>query len=400
MPETAVKTEARTRPQIAAENLLHRLKNRSERIDRVRRGVCLVNAGKYEQAEATFRDVMADGEEDHSVSSYLAASLLGKGAPEAAADQFDRIVAEDSAQTTARIRHALALWSAQKCNEAIESLRSGIRENPECAELHFQLGTLLAAREHYEEAELRFTQVLNINPDHTSALVSYALCCAVRNAPNEALTYLRRAQARKPEDARIGLLLSQTAKALRQQGLAVRIRAQMPDTETANDQREIEELSRVIEGDPEFVDAFLTLPADRIDQRVFSLLLMTLQTALSRRPEHSELHYHCGRVLERLGRFDDAIEANERAVAIDPTFARALIELGKLYQKTDRMTDAKTRLERAIAAGAEYPDVYYLLGNVYQKQGLVSRARSAYRRALILNERYEAALTALKALPA
>ena len=405
--------ETKESPQAKVEDILYRIKTDTERLQRVRKGVCLINAGKYEEAEAAYGRLLDDARPNPStyqpalpnqkstvaVSSGMAASLIGRGDPAAAVDQFDDIVTDDPGQITARIRHALTLWSSKKCDEAVASLREGIRENPECAELHFQLGTLLAAKAEYDEAELRFTQALNIDPDHTESLVSYSLCCAVRNAPSEALSYLRRAQARRPGDARVGLLLSQTAKAVRQQGLAVRVRAQMPNEHETDDTRELAELVRIVETDPEFADAFLTLPADRVDDRVFTLFLRSLQTAISRRPENCELHHQCARVLDRLGRHDDAIKAHERAIEIDPKCVRALIALAKLYQKTDRAADAKTRIEQAIKAGGEYADVYYLLGNIYRDEGRVIRARSAYRHALILNKRYEAASQALEALP-
>lgn len=397
-------TEASTPDK--AKDLLYRIQADAERLQQIRRGVCLINAGKYEEAETAYQHMLTEGNGHESVTkptvpvnSGVAASLIGRGDAAAAAGQFDRIVADNPEQVTARIRHALTLWTAKKCDEAIASLRDGIRENPECAELNFQLGTLLAAGEDYDEAELRFTQALNIDPDHTESLVSYSLCCAVRNAPSEALNYLRRAQARRPGDPRVGLLLSQTAKAVRQQGLSIRVRAQMPGDKEPDDARDIEELGRTVEADPEFVDAFLALPDSRVDERTFSLLLEALQTAITRQPKDSELHHQCARVLDRLGRKDEAIQEHERAVQIEPKFTRALIELAKLYRKTDRSEDAKTRLTRAIQAGAEYADVYYLLGNIYRDEGRVIRARSAYRHALKLNSRYEAASEALQALP-
>lgn len=386
--------------------LLHILKNHYASLNQIRRGVCLLNAGRHAAAEAAFRSAIRHGCTDLSLSSYLAASLIGQRKPKAAALEFAQTLEHARGlerppdDGTRRIRQALSLWSAGDREEAIEVLRKAIRSSPDCAELHFQLGTMLTSWERYEEAELRFTQVLNIDRDHTEALVSLSLCCAVRHAPGEALPHLQRAQARRPHDARIGLLLARAAKAVGQQGFSVRTRAEMPDDDVVDDERGIEELSRVIESEPDFVDAFLMIPVAEVDERVFAVLLKTLERALERQPEHAELHFHCGRVLGRLGRPQDAIDQNERAVALNPGYTRALIELAELYRKTDRNADATTRLERAIAAGAEYADVYYLLGNLYRDQGQVGRARSAYRQALILNERYEAALQALEALPA
>lgn len=380
--------------------LLESLKNRFQAADQVRRGVCLLNAGQYEQAEAAFRRALSYGGTDKSLPSYLAAALLGQARPSAAAEQFSRAVEQDPRRSATRIRHALTLWSAGRSDEAIQSLREGIRRHPEQGELHFQLGTLLVSLEKYEEAELRFTQALNIDGDHTEALVSLAMCCGIRNAPSEALQHLQRAQVREPHDARIGLLLAQAASAIQRQEFPVRARAQMPEGDRMDDEQGIEELSRVLADDPDFVDACLAIPIGEVDESIFAMLLATLRLALERQPTHAELHYHCGRVLARLGRSEDAICENECAVKIDPTFIRALIELGKLYSQTDCSADATARLEQAIAAGAEYADVHYLLGNLYGNQGFLGRARSAYRRALVLNDRYEAAQKALEALPA
>ncbi len=386
----------RTGPE--SEELLQSIKSRFQAANHVRRGVCLLNAGQFDAAAAAFARAAQHGSTDGSLPSYLAACLVGQGKPAEAAEQLARVAYKNEADTAAVVRCALALSSAGRQDEALRSLRDGIHNSPECAELHFQLGTLLTELEQYDEAELRFTQVLSIDRGHTEALVNLALCRGLRGAPTEALSYLQRAQARRPHDARIGLLLSQAAKAVQQRGLTVRVRAQV-EADPCADTKGIEELSNVIGSDPDFVDAFLSIPVGQVDEQFFAMLLKTLEKALERQPEHAELHFHCGRVLERLGRREDAIGENERAVRIDPTCTRALIELGRLYRQTDRDADAATRLEQAIAAGAEYADVYLLLGNLYRDRGQIGRARNAYRRALTLNDRFEAAQKALASLP-
>ena len=87
------------------------LKARYEAAGEVRRGVCLLNAGRYGQAAASFRAAMDRGCGDKSLPSYLAACLLAEGEPEAAAKQFARIVDQDRTQSAARVRRALALWT-------------------------------------------------------------------------------------------------------------------------------------------------------------------------------------------------------------------------------------------------------------------------------------------------
>ena len=398
MPKAVAQQNETRSTRLSTAELMALLKSQYQAADQVRRGVCMLNAGRYDEATAAFSDAQRLGSTDRSLPSYIAGCLVGQGRVDEAARQWAREAEEVPNDSVSRIRHAQALWAAGKAGTAIDALRRAVRDDPECAELHFQLGTMLAAMEKFDEAELRFTQALTIDRGQAEALISLALCCGARGAAHEAVTYLQRAQARRPHDARIGLLLAQAAKAMQQQGLTVRLRAHVAEVESNEDRRGIEELSRLIEADPDFVDAFLSIPAGEVDERVFAMLLSTLEVALERQPEHAELHFHCGRVLDRLGRRADAIGANERAVEIDPTFTRALIELGKLYRDTDRTEDATTRLEQAIVAGAEYADVYYLLGNLYRDQGQVSRARNAYRRALAINNGYEAAQQALVGL--
>lgn len=399
MPEATNPPTDKLRSTPSNTELVGLIRAHFQACDDVRRGICLLNAGHYDDAAGLFARADKFARASDSLPAYLAACLLGRGDPDAATEQFDKMLQADSKHIAGRIRRAHALWQGGKRDQAIESLRDGVGENPESAELHFQLGTLLAALEQYDEAELRFTQTLSIDRDHVEALVSLAMCRGLRHAPTEALTFLQRAQSRRPHDARIGLLLAQAAKAVHQRGQAVRIRADMPIQEPTPDQRGIEELSRVIEADPDFVDAFLSISVGGVNEQVFAMLLATLELALERQPEHAELLYHCGRVLDRLGRREDAICLNERAVRIDPKFTRALIELGKLYRATDRGEDATARLEQAVEAGADYADVHFLLGNLYHDRGQWNRARIAYRRALTINKDYQAAQKALEALP-
>lgn len=366
----------------------------------VRRGLCLLNAGRFGEASAEFTQAAALGGTDESLPSRLAACLIGERRFTEAAEQFAREVEERGGSPVALIRSALSLSASGRPGEAIAALREAIGSQAECAELHFQLGTLLTTVGQYEEAELRFAQALSIDRSHSEAMVSLALCHGLsgRAGTGNALSVLQRAQRLKPHDTRIAVLLAQAAQAQQQEGRSPHLSTNMPGEELDTDHAGIDELSRAIEAEPDFVDAFLSIPEPEVNRQVYSMLLSTLRVALDRQPEHAELRFHCGRVLDRLGRRDDAIAESEAAVRIDPRYARALIELAKLYKRTDRNADAASRLEQAITSGAEYADVYVLLGDLYREQGETGRARKAYQRALCINERYEAAHLRLASL--
>lgn len=379
------------------ENLLRTLRSHYASERDMRRGICLLNAGEFELAAEAFRRATAEGNSD-SLARLLAACAVGQGDMDGAVDQLTALCEQSEVGGADVIRLAYALWSAGRPQDGIRALREALRGRTEDAELHFHLGVLLASTGELEEAELRFTTVESIDRHHVEGLVQLALCCAARHAAAEALGYLQRALARRPGDARIGLLTAQAAQAVRQQGHSPVLRPVVPEHEVVDDG--VTQLAHAIMADPDFVDAFLSLPADEVEPDTYALLLRTIELALEREPEQAELHFHCGQLLARLGRRDDAILRNEKALRLRPKFTRALVELARLYQLTDRNDDALTRLREAIVAGAEYADVYYMLGNVHRGRGEIDAAREAYRHALKINGRYRDARVALESLAA
>ncbi|MCH7701356.1 MAG: tetratricopeptide repeat protein [Planctomycetes bacterium] len=367
--------------------------------DQLRRGLCLLSAGQYAHAADRFRAVGDVDLAGVSLASYLAMCLVGDGKYAEAAVEFERAADLTPHATLARIRQSLALWRAGNGSQAVAVLRDAVGDDAECAELHFQLGTLLAARGETDEAELRFTQTIALDTGHKEAHTALAMCYGVREQPGEAVRYLKRAQHLRPADAKIALLLTMAAQASAEEGKQANIQVEMPDLET-EDTNCLTQLGDLIAAEPEFLESFLDLPETESEREIFGLLGKAVELALDGEPNSAALHYGRARVLERLGRPLEAINAIERAVQIDSRFVRALIHLGKLYQQTDQADDARQRLEQAITLGADYADVYFLLGNLYRDGGERERARQAYRSALRINGDYTAAKNALQSLAA
>jgi protein O-GlcNAc transferase len=394
-------TTTRERPAAAdphgRDGLRRLLQRYYEGRNELRRGLCLLTAGRHDDAVRAFTAAQRINPNHLALPKYLAAAYLGQGRFRQAADQLYNVVCHAPADVAGRIRHALALWKSGATEQAVASFRDGIRENPESAELHFQLATLLATLGETDEAELRFTQAVNIDKHHAEALVGLGLCHGTRGNPQAAVRCLQRAQAENPCDARTALLLAYAARAV-SPTVGPPIRVAIPAEVSPADTPGIDELAALIAADPDFVEGFLSLDPDDVGAEVFAMLAVTLQRALEHSPEHADLHYHCGCVLTRLGRTGDAIAAIERAVDLRPQFTQALIQLAKLYQQTERHPDARRRLEDAIRQGAEYADVYCLLGHLYREGGMVDRAREAFERALTINPQYSEARAALQAV--
>jgi len=377
------------------ETLVARVRHRAETNDMIRRAIILFNAGTWDRALSLFQAAQARGADGVPLARFLADCYCAIRRPAAAAAALS---ATDPTSVRDRLQLVSCLSESGHHRLAFSAMREAVARDPECAPYHFHLGTMLAERGDYDEAELRFTQVLSIDRDHVEAIVQLALCCGAGGRLDDAFGLLQRAQAHRPGDGRIGVMLTQCAKVLAARGVGAQFRPTLRAFDEPSTTADIDRLSRLIADDPDFIDALLSVGDTAGDEGVLPLLLATLRLALEREPEYAELHYHLGCVLARLGQPESAIAANERAIALDATLTGALIELGQLYQKTDQHDYAIARLEQAVRAGADYADVHFQLGGLYRDQGRDAKARHEFGRALRLNDGYTAAEEALETL--
>ncbi|RJP42496.1 MAG: tetratricopeptide repeat protein [Phycisphaerales bacterium] len=365
----------------------------------VRRGICLLNAARYDAAAEAFQQARVLNPTATSLARCLAACHRGADRPADTAAETGRALADNPSDACCAIRHALTLWTDGRGAEAIRALRDAIERAPNDAELQFQLGVMLATHHQWEEAELRFAQAVAIDKNHVDALVYLALCHGARQEPQQAVRLLHKAVQRRPDDARIGLLLAQAARAAQDSGDAVCLRLVKPPDVEADDPDALAALTERVSDDPDFVDALLALPWGDADRGIYLLLLEAVRQVLARQGEHADLHYQCGVILDRLGRSRESLSQTRRAVELDPTHTRALIELAHACQRANRPEEALKWLHQITGLGREYADVYYLLGNAHRQLGSIEKAATAYRKALRLNRHYEDARRALESLP-
>ena len=95
-------------------------------------------------------------------------------------------------------------------------------------------------------------------------------------------------------------------------------------------------------------------------------------------------HFALGNSLEAAGDLPAAIQAYERALALQPDFVEAGINLGALYVGVGRLEAAAAALERALAGDPERVEALNNLGLIYRERGRLEEARDLYVRALQL----------------
>lgn len=79
---------------------------------------------------------------------------------------------------------------------------------------------------------------------------------------------------------------------------------------------------------------------------------------------------------------DEAYSAYAKALALDPDFAAAHVNLGRLLQLAGRTAEAAEHYRRSLQAGRADPTAAFNLGTALEELGQLGDAIEAYRRAL------------------
>ncbi len=355
---------------------------------------------RFAEAADHFRHAASANPVAGGLCRYLATCYIALDRLDLAAAELGKAVEADPDDVEARIRFALATWKNGQSARAEEILRTGLARRPNDAELEYQLGTLLGSEGRFDEATDLLRSCLEHDPSHARAHARLAQCLGVQERPDEAMEHLREAQRLEPNNGLIAFQLSLLSGQAQARMPLPNAGLRPPVVLDLNDRRAVDRMATIIREDPEFLDAFLSLPTSEVDRDVFAALLAIVRRAIEECPQYADLRLRCSQLLARLGRIDEAVDQTREALRINPHYVNALIQLAQLYQTTRREDEAIARLEQAIRLGANYPDVHYLLGQLYQSRGRVVEARTAYERAVRLNGRYDPARRALASLVA
>lgn len=103
-------------------------------------------------------------------------------------------------------------------------------------------------------------------------------------------------------------------------------------------------------------------------------------------------HLERGVQLEQVGRIDDAIAETEKSLELDPSLAKAHLNLLILYAKTGKAQQAEEHYKALVSlAPDQFPDAYYNYGVLLAEQGKFDEAEKAFRKTLALAPSNDAA---------
>ena len=361
-------------------------------------GIEAIQAGRFAAGERHLREALACMGRRADLTRYLCSLYVQTGRYDRCADEMAKSATTCGNDPTGWRRTAQAQWRAGRREEAFMTLTSALRKFGNDASLLMQLGLFHAAEGNYRRAGGYLAAAAQGDAANADAHRHLALSHAAAGQLDAAARSFQRAWELRPDDVMLSLQLAVTARAASENGHPMVVR--LTDTTPAEaSESHIRQLAAYIQRNPDFVDAFLALPASDVDDDLFSMLSNVLRTALGEHPRYADMHLRFSRVLERLGRVQQAIEHAARAVEINSRYVQGLLQLGRLFRASGR-SGAEKYLQRAIRCGADWPDVHCLAGELMLDRDRPREATRHFQRALELKEGYPRAAEALESLAA
>jgi len=118
--------------------------------------------------------------------------------------------------------------------------------------------------------------------------------------------------------------------------------------------------------------------------------LATLNEAVSREPDNARLRQFYGETCLNGGLLQEAEQAFQEALELDPYLTDAHLYLGAVYQEMDRLADAERQYLLALNNPA-YPQpekIYLGLGMLYQRQMRLDEAEKNLRTSVGINPKF------------
>lgn len=276
------------------------------------------------------------------------------------------VSSDDKAETA--YKEGMAAFRGKLYNEARQKFEKALRYDPNCVELHYQLGLAYTYLIPYQDlAVVEFKKVQELVPDkgsavHIDAVFNEGLALLRMGAYESAVTILRRVRELDPTYKDIDKLYNYL-------GVAYYF---LDDYEMA-----IKAFKRAIQENATYREANFNLKS--VNMRL--------------------LYFNVGVTYGATGNYRQAIEELNKAIEIDANFYNAHLELARVYIRMGMYGDAINELIRCEKINPNHRNIrkaYMNLGVAYYNRGNPRLAVEYLRKALSLQTDYEDAIKNLR----
>jgi len=293
----------------------------------VARALQLHQAGRLDQAEISYRQILAQQPENSQALHGLGMLACEAGRIEAGAELFRR--ASLASPNNAEIHNHLgqALVEMGRFGEAIEYLERAAQLKPNLVEAYINLGDAWRAAGKAEPALAAYEKAIALQPAHVIAMNN------------------------------LGVML-------KEMGRSDEARAAF---------------EKVVQLDPALPQGHSNLAGTLTDK---AAAIAEFRKAITLKPDDAEAHNHLGALLEETGQLTQASGEYRQAIALKGDYATAYSNLANALQKLGRVDEAAEAHRTAIAIAPDSAQSWCNLGNLLKDHARIDEAIEALRKSI------------------
>jgi tetratricopeptide (TPR) repeat protein len=357
------------------------------------RGIALAGLGRLEEAEVSFRRVVAL-RGDAAGHNLLGAVLAAQEKWRDAIAQYQEAIRLQGGFAAVHGNLAEALRGEGRLEEAIESYHQALRLEPNSADTHYGLGNALRAQDRHAEAALHYGRALQLRPDAVEVLAGLATVLASDGRPSEAVAHARQALQLRPRSPAalfdIGTAFLKSGRfdeAVARYREVLRLRGD--DLDTLNNLgTALWEQGRLDEAEASYRQAqrlgggdFQTLnnlaTALREQGRAEEAAEFCRQ-ALAIRSDSAEALMNLAVILSDLGELGEAEATIHQVLQLRPDWAMALDNLGMIRLRQGKPDEALACFEQALRHQGDYAEAHRNRATVWLSRGDFERGWPEY----------------------
>jgi Tfp pilus assembly protein PilF len=293
--------------------------------------------------------------------SELGAALLENDLAEEAARELAAASEAEPSNAEHVVRLARAHLARKDVRAAGRALEAAVARGVEAAPVYALLADVYETSGHVENAIPAMRLAIERDPKSEAYRFRYGMLLTDTRAPAAAVIRLEEALKEFPRSPRLWFALGVAQSAL-----------DKPD-EAAVSFRRAHEL------EPGFAPALAYLGMTYDQQGRFDEAADYYERALALDNRLGAAHYLAAEAILKQTQADERrAEAHLReAIALDPKFAPARVSLAKLYVRGERLAEAVTLLQNAVASDPNLADAHYNLGRALMRLKRTAEAKVA-----------------------
>jgi predicted O-linked N-acetylglucosamine transferase (SPINDLY family) len=323
-------------------------------------------AGRLDEAEAGYRDVLATTPNHFDANHLLGVVALQMGRLEEALERISQAIALDPKVAAAHNNLGNVYLQLEMFDNALEAFERAVAVQPSYADAHFNLGNELRRRGRLQEAASHLRRATSSNARAYDAYTNLGATLFAAGDARGAVAAFEAAAKLKPGSAEalsnLGIALSQAGELL----------------------RALDVLDRALSIDASSPGALSNRGAVLARVGRYAEARQCLERAVALEPKSAKAHCNFANALRDNGEPADALRHFERALKLDPGFVQAKVGMALALNDLGREKEARAVARRLVDEDAQSPEALVFEGTQCHERGDLDGAVAAFRNAIAL----------------